>query len=149
MFAIELPEGCLTPTVAMVGQPTASDKKFKIALLDDNARVLQALTMMLEAAGHQVVAETGLDALLTQLHTDRPDILVSDYRLSDGHTGYDAIEATRSLWGADLPAIILTGDTDPGLIHSMSTKGIAVLYKPIRTDILQAAIYAAISRGAL
>jgi CheY-like chemotaxis protein len=108
--------------------------------------VVQALKMMLEGVGHSVVAATTLKELLTHISTSRPDILVCDYRLTDGQTGFDAIAAARALWGADFPAIIFTGDTDPTLIQSMSKQGIPVLYKPIRTDALQAAICAAIER---
>jgi CheY-like chemotaxis protein len=146
VFAIELPQGYLTPTVAVHGEATTAGKKFRIALLDDNPRVLLALSTWLEGAGHRVVAAATLVELLDLLRTGRPDILISDHRLPDGHTGFDAIEAARSLWGGDLPALILTGDTAPGLIRSMSSPGIPVLYKPIRTDVLQAAICAAIDR---
>jgi CheY-like chemotaxis protein len=146
MFAIELPQGYRTPTVAAHGQTTTAGKNYRIALLDDNSRVLLALATMLEGAGHHVVGATTLDELLGLLRSGSPDILVSDHRLSDGHTGFDAIKAARSQWGADLPAIILTGDTDPNLIRSMSSHDIPVLYKPIRADILQAAICAAIDR---
>jgi PAS domain S-box-containing protein len=146
VFAIELPPGFLAPSAAVYGQTSTAVRKFRIALLDDNARVLRALTMMLEGAGHHVVAAATLDELLERLRTGRPDILVSDYRLSDGQTGFEAIEAARSLLGADLPALIVTGDTDPSLIRSISSQGITVLCKPIRTDILQAAICAEIDR---
>jgi PAS domain S-box-containing protein len=146
MFAIELPPGYLAPSAVGHGQISTADRKFRIALLDDNPRVLQALMMMLEGGGHSVVAATSLGELLERLRTGRPDILVSDYRLSDGQTGLDAIEAARSLLGADLPAIIVTADADPSLISSVSSQGIPVLCKPIRTDILQAAICAAIDR---
>jgi CheY-like chemotaxis protein len=144
MFAIELPQGKLENLAPAPLEAASITKKFKIAVLDDNDRVGQAVKMMLEGVGHIVVAATKLSELLVKISTSRPDILVCDYRLTDGHTGFDAIAAVRSLLGPDFPAIIFTGDTDPTLIKSMSRQGVPVLYKPIRADALQAAICAAI-----
>lgn len=147
MFAIELPQGNVQNAQEPLALAVSIAKKFRIAVLDDNERVVQALKMMLEGVGHSVVAVTTFGDLMAKISTTRPDILVCDYRLTDGHTGFDVIAAARSLLGADFPAIIFTGDTDPMLIQSMTTRGIPVLYKPIRTDALQEAICAAIERN--
>ncbi|HRQ59760.1 MAG TPA: hypothetical protein PLN31_20290 [Azoarcus taiwanensis] len=40
--------------------------------------------------------------------------------------------------GAEIPAIIITGDTDPKLMRSMADRGISVLHKPLELDTLQA-----------
>ena len=45
-----------------------------------------------------------------------PDLIVADYRLADGRTGPDVIEAIRGIAGPDVPGIVLTGDTAPELI---------------------------------
>ena len=148
MFAIELPRGQLRTASKPLVLVTPINKKYKVAVLDDNRQLLQAFKMLLEGAGHSVVDATSLSELLVHLGNDRPDILVSDYRLTDGQTGFDAVAEVRSLWGADFPAIIITGDTNPRLIQSMAIQGIPVLYKPVRADALQAAIGAAIEGSA-
>jgi len=66
------------------------------------------------------------------------DILVSDYRLREGETGFDVITAVRAKMGAELPAILITGDTDPKLLRSMTEHGIVVLHKPLDLETLQA-----------
>jgi PAS domain S-box-containing protein len=149
MFAIELPQGKLTPSDPPVLRNPTTQRRLHIGLIDDNVRVLQALTLVLESAGHSVVAASNLHRLLGQLGHDAPDILVSDYRLPDGQTGFDAIEAARARYGATLPAIIITGDTDPALIRSMSSQGLGVLYKPLQADALLAAIDSALERRVL
>ena len=48
------------------------------------------------------------------------------------------MDAARAKFGAELPAFIITGDTDPALIRSMTQKGVAILYKPLQMDNLLA-----------
>jgi two-component system, sensor histidine kinase len=78
--------------------------------------------------------------LLEQLGTAPPDILVCDYRLRGGETGYEVIASARTAFGDDLPAIIVTGDTDPELMRIMTGKGIDMEYKPLSFRNLQAHI---------
>ena len=76
--------------------------------------------------------------LCAGLGTSVPEIVISDYRLARGETGFDAITAVRAAAGAKLPALILTGDTDPKLMRSMADRGIVVLHKPVDLETLQA-----------
>jgi CheY-like chemotaxis protein len=75
--------------------------------------------------------------LQAALEGKRPDIVVSDYRLM-GETGFEVIAALRSTFGQDLPALLITGDTDPALVRHMADRGIVVLHKPVDLETLQA-----------
>ena len=44
----------------------------------------------------------------------------------------------RATLGKPLPALLLTGDTDPKLVRSMADRGIVVLHKPTDLETLQA-----------
>ncbi|MFZ4623948.1 MAG: PAS domain-containing hybrid sensor histidine kinase/response regulator [Rhodoferax sp.] len=148
MFAIELPAG-RPERLGGASLPAApAGRILRIGLIEDNPLVLQALTVMLESIGHTVVAALSGHELLQRLGQHRPDLLVSDYRLADRQTGFDVIEATRAVFGADLPAILITGDTDPALIRSMECHAIAVHYKPMTAAAFQAAIASATERRA-
>ncbi|MFZ4535982.1 hypothetical protein [Propionivibrio sp.] len=74
--------------------------------------------------------------------------MISDYRLANSETGFAVIEAARDAFGSDLPALLITGDTDPALIRSMADQGIAVHYKPLQIEALQAFIIQATERRA-
>jgi CheY-like chemotaxis protein len=65
-----------------------------------------------------------------------PDLIVTDYRLAEAKTGFDVISNARDVFGSDIPAIIITGDTEPTLLRSMADRGIAVQYKPLQIDLL-------------
>lgn len=54
------------------------------------------------------------------------------------------IEAVRKAFDSDLPAILVTGDTDPELVRSMADRGIAILYKPLQMETLQSLINEAV-----
>jgi len=96
--------------------------------------------------GHQITAATSGAALFAQLGTQPPDIVVSDFRLGQGQTGFQIIEQARALFGNDLPALLITGDTDPMLIRSMADRGIIVQHKPLDIETMQACIAQATSR---
>ena len=147
MFAIELPLGQeALPEPSR--KPLAPMRALRIALVDDDSRVLQALALTLESAGHELVPASGGQALLAALGQRAPDVLVSDYRLAENETGFDVIESSRQRFGQKLPALLITGDTDPSLIRSMAARGITVLYKPLEPDALLKSIQDAIQGAA-
>jgi PAS domain S-box-containing protein len=139
MFAIEIPQGKLVQVEAIT-KSMSPITGLRIALVDDNAGVLEAFTLALNIFGHQVVAAANGRALFELLGNQKPDILISDYRLSDGENGLDLIEAARAIYGDNLPAILATGDTDPELLRTISTNRISVCHKPLKIAALAAAI---------
>lgn len=145
MFAIELPQGRVAaPALPMPAGHVG--RALRIALVDDNEEVLRALVLALESSGHEVVSATSGKQLLDRLGDRAPDIVISDYRLVAMETGFDVIQAARNLFGHDLPALLITGDTDPVLIRSMADRGIAVHYKPLYFDALATFIEEATER---
>ena len=145
LFAIELPLGDAPATVKTM-EPVVS-RRLRIALVEDNEAVLDALVCALAGAGHQVVAATCAKEVLARLEGCAPDAVVSDFRLADNETGFDVIESLRAAFGDTLPAIIITGDTDPNLLRSMADRGILVQHKPLDLDALHAAIGGLVSQG--
>lgn len=137
LFAIELPPGLPLTETPTVATHTAAYRSLRIALVDDNEAVREALTLSLQDAGHQVTsAATGAD-LREQLRNATVDILVADYRLPQGETGLNVIAAMRAKT-PELPAILLTGDTAPRLVREMAEHGVTVLHKPMDLETLLA-----------
>ena len=78
-------------------------------------------------------AESIEEALvLARLHA--PDVVVSDYRLREQRTGLEAIAALRSVFGQDLPALLITGDTAPDRLREALSGNIPLLHKPVSAD---------------
>ena len=72
--------------------------------------------------------------------TKEPDLIIADYRLSEGKNGSDAIVAANNACGLKVPGILLTGDTDPERIASANHSGFTLLHKPVDPAFLVAAI---------
>jgi PAS domain S-box-containing protein len=140
VFALELPLGEAESRALAAPPPAVETRSLRIALVEDNAMVRTALTTGLRGLGHQVRATASREELLPVLDQLAPDIVISDYRLSGGETGYQVIAAVRARFGNELPAILITGDTDPKLLRSMSERGVVILHKPVGLDTLRAYI---------
>jgi PAS domain S-box-containing protein len=147
LFAVKLATAQSVPVLAPVALPSATPPALRMAVIDDDTRVLRAMVMALQGVGHEVIAAPDATQLLQQLGDIAPQIIISDYRLGAGRTGFDAIEAVRQQFNQpDLPAILVTGDTDPTLLRSMADQGIAVHFKPLKIDTLQVFIKESIER---
>jgi signal transduction histidine kinase/CheY-like chemotaxis protein len=144
-FAIEVPLGAPLRVDGSQARLLKADR-LRIALVDDHPQLLRALTLALEAEGYEVIAAPDQQAMIERLSATSPDLLLTDHRLAGGETGFDLIEAARAAVGSTLPAIIMTGDTDPGLIREMAGRGIKVHYKPIQLAALKADIQEAVKR---
>jgi hypothetical protein len=58
------------------------------------------------------------------------------------------VDAIRNEFNKDIPALLLTGETDPVQIRKIGASGVAVLHKPLREDELIDAICALRARRA-
>lgn len=116
-----------------------------VLLVDDEELILDAARTLLEQWRCVVIAAPSGASALQQLASARrpPDVLICDYRLRDGETGVSVVEAVRNEFNADIPAILITGDTDPDEIRKIAASGLAVLHKPLRDDELSDAIFSA------
>jgi DNA-binding response OmpR family regulator len=65
-------------------------------------------------------------------------VIVSDYRLGDGDDGLSAIAALRGLAGKEIPACLMSGDTDGELMQAARDAGLTLLNKPVRPAKLRA-----------
>ena len=61
-----------------------------------------------------------------------PDVIVSDYRLPEGVNGMEAISQIRTEVGSNIPACLISGDTDPGLMLAARGAGLTLLHKPVQ-----------------
>lgn len=111
-----------------------------VAFIDDDPGILEAMVLLLDEWGVEVAAGTDVaqvQADLAQLGR-RPDVIVADYRLGGGCTGIEAIAALRRAFGADIPALLVTGDTAPETIRAIQASGLPVLHKPLKPAKLRA-----------
>lgn len=144
VFAIKLPLGAPAVTEQVPAEsaqaPVMEKRSLRIALVEDNVIVREALADVLQRLGHAVLATATGAALLAELDLFEPDIVASDYRLAFNETGLDVITAVRARFGPEFPALLITGDTDPKLLRSMNARGIFVMHKSLNLETLQATL---------
>jgi two-component system, sensor histidine kinase len=111
-----------------------------IVVIDDDALALDAMRGLLRRWGCFVVTAESESAALASLAGDdrRPDLIISDYRLADGHTGIEAIQRLRSALRAPIPAFLITGDIAPERLREASANGLHLLHKPVGPMALRA-----------
>ena len=104
-----------------------------VVVIDDDALVLDGMRGVLKGWGCSVVTAISEDTALAALSEGGrpPDIIISDYRLGDGKTGFDVIERIRRAFGTPIPAFFISGDTAPERLREASASGYYLLHKPV------------------
>ena len=103
-----------------------------VLLIEDDALASDAVASLLASWGCVVLVADGVAAALAQLdHRSPPDVIVSDYRLRDGDSGIDAIGQLRAAADREIPACLISGDTDPALMALTEQAGLTLLHKPV------------------
>ena len=125
-----------TPTRAALD--VASGKL--VVVIDDDPLVLDGMGGLLRTWGCRVVTGSSGHAALTGLN-DRsrpPDLIISDFHLSGGKTGIEAIADLRSAFPTPIPAFLLSGDTNPEPLRNARASGYHLLHKPVDPMTLRA-----------
>lgn len=138
LFAIEVPKGTATHNTIdqQVTAPsyTGAFQGHTVLAVDDDAAVLDGMKTVLSDWGCTVVVARGtadaLDAART-LGSDL-DVVISDYHLSQEKTGIALLEAIDRELDRNVPAIIISGDTQPKRRWDIEAAGYFLLTKPIQ-----------------
>lgn len=150
VFSLELPPGKVPrvrgPSDVSGKAPLGLtlDHKF-IVVVEDEPAVRGGLEVLLKGWGAQVVSFETVQASCAwaqaaDLSADRPDLLIVDYRLEQGHTGVEVIQALRERFGKQVPAIMVTGSTMTGHEAEAQEHDFHLLIKPVVPNKLRAMI---------
>lgn len=144
--APEAPRG--PPPPARPAAPSAraleSGRQVTILVVDDETIILMGLQAMLESWGYHVIPANSAQQALERLRAAAlsPDLVLADYRLRAGQIGPDMVRAVQALCAWPVPAVILTGDTDPARIAEVEGAGFGILHKPVTARDLRRAVEA-------
>ena len=108
----------------------------RVLVIDDDEAVRIGMLQLLRDWGCACEAVESIEAALEAARRHRPDIVISDYRLREQRTGAQAIAALRAELGADLPALLITGDTAPDRLREAQASGVPLLHKPVSPSLL-------------
>jgi signal transduction histidine kinase len=111
-----------------------------VVVIDDDPLVLDSMGGLLRSWGCGVVTASSEHSALAVLaeHDRPPDLIIADYRLSDGKSGIEAVARLRTAFNASIPAFLISGDTDPERLREARASGYHLLHKPVRPMALRA-----------
>jgi two-component system, sensor histidine kinase len=106
----------------------------RVLLVEDDASVRDATSMLLRVEGYRVNAVASLSDALQAVVRDVPDLLVTDYHLANGELGTEVIAALRGRVRPGLKAILLTGDTSAVIREMPADPDLRILSKPVNAE---------------
>jgi signal transduction histidine kinase/ActR/RegA family two-component response regulator len=149
IFIVEVPlsRNCQKCDESEAAVSSESSSTAQVLVIDDEPEVLLALREQLNDWGYAVRAALNLEQALALVSSDEPalDLILADYRLGDGVTGDQAIDAIRGRIGYDVPGLLITGDTAPDRLHQAHLSGFQLLHKPVPPAKLRRAMADAIA----
>lgn len=149
VFSLELPMGKrlqqALPSALSEESRRMTLQNYHVVVVEDEPSVLSGLEALLHGWGANIQAFDSVAACKVWVQhapesTPRPHLLIVDYRLDAGLTGVDAIALVRSRFGAEVPAIVVTGSTMSSLDAEAQQKNFHLLIKPVVPNKLRAMI---------
>lgn len=110
----------------------------KIAIIDDDPDIVEAIGTLLEIKGHQVVSASDIDAGFDLVSTENPDIVILDVMMQEPDDGFYLAMKLRKK-GFNVPIIMLTSVAKATGMHFGFGGAVPVnefLEKPIQSSIL-------------
>ena len=138
-FSVLLPiSAAEEPVVAEKARPQlhpgAALAGMSVVCLDNDARILEGMRLLLEGWGCVVATHAGSKS--AERARMAPDIILADYHL-DGENGLDAIRRLRSLYGAGTPAVLITADRSNEVRQAAEQIDVPVINKPLKPAVLR------------
>ena len=120
-----------------------NDDRPIVFVVDDDARVREALSNLMTSVGLRVTAFGSATAFLASEKPDAPACLVLDVKLPD----INGLELQRELSAIEAPPIVfITGHGDiPSSVKAIKAGAVEFLAKPVATEDLLRAVNAAIA----
>lgn len=114
----------------------------KILWLEDYQDLTDALSVLFEVRGYDVLVRHNSIDFLSIVANYNPDVIIVDIKLSDSdETGFDVLEKLRNSTWSHIPAIVFSGYIIPSYMkRSLDLGAKEYVLKPVRFAQLLAAV---------
>jgi CheY-like chemotaxis protein len=121
-----------------------------VLIIDDDAQVLDATAGLLESWGYSALTANSERAAMEGIRSAgfTPELMICDYRLSNGVYGTDVAKRLHSELNKSIPTIIVSGDTFADHLRDLCTSGHLILHKPVTPGSLRSALQRLLGRSA-
>ena len=142
MFSIRVPLGraeSIRPAETAAGDSPASLRGCTVLVIEDEAEIRAAMTILLEGWGCTVMAAGSAREARALLEGSSlvPEIVIADYRLPGEENGIHAIRAVKARY-PHVTGILNSGDIHPEILKEAEASGFKLLHKPLRPARLRA-----------
>ncbi|MEY3381695.1 MAG: hypothetical protein RL468_2293 [Pseudomonadota bacterium] len=132
-FSIELPCTQRVSEPAPSPSPQSLIQGLSVLLVEDDPMVVKASEALLSSWACHLRSAENLDSALRLIEEGfSPDILISDYRLPGDFDGIAVLQHLQRACGTEIPAVLITGDTEENIIQRAKSAGLTVMHKPLR-----------------
>jgi signal transduction histidine kinase len=148
-FSIELERVAEPVAPASPSSSLQTLKGMNVVVVDDDVDIRDSVRLLLESWGCRCISGATAAEVELELRAQRlrPDAIIADYRLAEAMDGPQIIEHLRAVFGAELPALIITGTANPPLLREQAV-GIPIAMKPVPPGKLRAFLSQSLRRQA-
>ena len=120
------------PPEDVINESFARGKRFIV--LEDDALVMQAMTIWLEAMGGEVKCFHSAEDALLHTNIEYNDYYIVDYMLGGKLNGIQFLNLLRQMQGKPVNAVLVTGDTSSNFIRVAVNCDWPVIHKPFNIE---------------
>lgn len=151
-FIVTLPRGreedCPLPELSRVegSAKEGSLNGLRVMIVDNEALILEAMDSLIASWGAECTGFLTTEAALQAVRDGYiPQMLIADYRMPGKYNGCQLVAEIRALL-ADVPALIVTGDTSDEVVEEFRRERLDYLHKPIKPAQLRMLVSRALKR---
>ncbi|WP_417786833.1 NahK/ErcS family hybrid sensor histidine kinase/response regulator [Stutzerimonas xanthomarina] len=112
----------------------------RLLVLDNELSILHSMAALLGQWGCDVLTATDQAAALAVLDGSPPEVILADYHLDQGVTGWDVVAALRAHFALEIPAVMVTADRSDQCRPQLQGFGVPVLNKPVKAGKLRSVL---------
>lgn len=112
----------------------------RVIVIDNDVAVLDAMNALLQRWSCDVRLARDLGDIAREIASgpQRPDLILADFHLDHGVNGLAAVARLRDVWGASVPAIVITADHSAEIAREVHEAHCEILRKPVKPAELRA-----------
>lgn len=145
VFSIEVPLAEGLPRGSgevLVSQPQLGDPLpgRRLLVVDNELSILHSMAALLGQWGCEVLTATDEAAALEALQGRAPELILADYHLDRGTTGWEVAQSLRVRFGQAIPVVMITADRSDQCRKQLQGFGVPVLNKPVKAGKMRSAL---------
>lgn len=104
----------------------------RLLVVDNEESILHSMAALLGQWGCDVLTAIDQDAAMAVLEGSPPEIILADYHLDQGVTGWEVATAIRAHFGRAIPVVMITADRSDQCRRQLQGLDVPVLNKPVK-----------------